>query len=174
MLRSGRLSASSSAVSWQVGAAGSAGRGQKLVAYAGDGCLRGGGVNARLLPCRPVDLSAPTMVRASENPFHGRRQIGSLSVLGVRQCGRFSAAGALASTARANLSKIRNSYKGNHWRASARLRRFTKVAGVSAGCREDASGEESIRSDQIAYRVPCVVGLSRREPAAVEKALFSE
>jgi len=80
--------------------------------------------------CRRLPCCSAVKIR-----FRRFERVGSLSVVDAASVWPFQCGGNSYSSRAANLSKFRNSYKVNHWRASARLRRFTKVAGDSAGCR---------------------------------------
>jgi hypothetical protein len=88
--------------------------------------------------------------------IHFRRveRVGSLSVVDATSVWPFLCDWNSCSNCAANLSKIRNSYKGNHWRTSARLRRFTTVVEVSASCRQRASGGSAMFRAEIASCVP--------------------
>jgi hypothetical protein len=99
--------------------------------------------------CRRLPCCSAVKIR-----FRRVERVGNLSVVDATSVWPFQCGGNSCSSRAANLSKIRNSYKGNHWRASARLRRFTKVAEVSTSCRQHASGGSAPRRAKNALNVP--------------------
>lgn len=103
---------------------------------AGDQCLPRGGVctmTTSVSSGRPVGANPSCSLEKIR--FRRVERVGNLSVVDATSVWPFLCRWNSCSNCAANLSKFRNSYKGNHWRASASLRRFTKVAGDSAGCR---------------------------------------